>query len=203
MASWPLVREARSAGRPIAADVTGSPMWAAGIHSRAPISACPVPSRAYVRCTVLIPLATLPTHPRYCLFTPAVQVPALTWPVSSTAPTARPRRHQVLRAASSSPATANRRTTPIAAKVSQTARLSSRCVRSGVWSPARSAIVHPFCLRRSHITAAAYLPACSHGSVRAKHGRSSPSSSARFRRPSAAPILAAAAAFDSVVFTNA
>jgi hypothetical protein len=34
----------------------------AGIHSRAPISACPVPSRAYVRCTVLMPLATLPTQ---------------------------------------------------------------------------------------------------------------------------------------------
>jgi hypothetical protein len=69
--------------------------------------------------------------------------------------------------------------------------------------PARSAIVHPFRLRRSLITAAAYLPACSHGSVRAKHGRSSSSSSARFRRASAAPILAAAAAFGFVVFTNA
>jgi hypothetical protein len=46
-------------------------MWAAGIHSRASISACLVPSRAYARYTVLMPLATLPTHPRYCLFTPA------------------------------------------------------------------------------------------------------------------------------------
>jgi hypothetical protein len=187
----------------MAADVTRSSMCLAGIHSRAPISACPVPSRAYVRCTVLMPLATLPTQPMYCLFMPAVRVPDLTWPVSSTAPTARPRRRPVLRAASSSPETANRRTTPIAAKVSQTARLSSRCVRSGVRSPERSAIVHPFRLRRSLITAAAYLPACSHGSVRAKHGCSSSSSSARFRRPSAAPILAAAAAFDPVVFTNA
>ena len=35
------------------------------IDSRAPISACPVPSRTYDRCTVLIPLATLPTQPRY------------------------------------------------------------------------------------------------------------------------------------------
>jgi hypothetical protein len=43
------------------------------------------------------------------------------------------------------------------------------------------------------ITAAAYLPACSHGSTRAKHGRSSSSSSLRFRRASAAPILTAAA----------
>jgi hypothetical protein len=187
----------------MAADVTRSSMCLAGIHSRAPISACPVPSRAYVRCTVLMPLATLPTQPMYCLFMPAVRVPDLTWPVSSTAPTARPRRRPVLRAASSSPETANRRTTPIAAKVSQTTRLSSRCVRSGVRSPERSAIVRPFRLRRSLITAAAYLPACSHGSVRAKHGCSSSSSSARFRRPSAAPILAAAAAFDPVVFTNA
>ena len=152
---------------------------------------------------MLIPLATLPTQPRYCRFTPAVRAPALTCPVSSIAPTARPRRRPVLRAASSSPATANRRTTPIAAKVSHTARLSSRCVRSGVRSPERSAIVHPLRLRRSLITAAAYLPACSHGSVRAKHGRSSSSSSARFRRASAAPILAAAAAFGSVVLTNA
>jgi hypothetical protein len=29
-----------------------------------------------------VPLATLPTQPRYCLFTPAVRVPALTWPVA-------------------------------------------------------------------------------------------------------------------------
>jgi hypothetical protein len=105
-------------------------MWAAGIHSRAPASACPAPSRTYDRCTVLIPLASLPAQPRYCLLTPAVRVPALTCPVSSIAPTARPRRRPVLRAASSSPATANLRTTPIAAQVSQTARLSSRCVRS-------------------------------------------------------------------------
>ncbi len=68
-------------------------------------------------------------------FTPAVRVPALTCPVSSIAPTARPRRRPVLRAASSSPATANRRTTPIAATVSQTARLSNRWVLSGARSP--------------------------------------------------------------------
>ena len=46
-----------------------------------------------------------------------------------------------------------------------------------------------------------YLPACSHGSGRAKHGRSSPSSSSRFR-PSPAPILTAAAASDFVVVTH-
>jgi hypothetical protein len=44
-----------------------------------------------------------------------------------------------------------------------------------------SAIVHPLCRRIWLVSAAAYLPACSHGSTRAKHGRSNPSSSARFR----------------------
>jgi hypothetical protein len=66
-----------------------------------------------------------------------------------------------------------------------------------------AAIVHPLRLGIWLITAAAYLPACSHASVRAKHGRSSASSSARFRSASAAPILAAAAAFGFAVFTNA
>ena len=75
MASWPLVRKTRSAGRPMTADVTRSPMCSAGIHCRAPTSACPVPSRTYARCTVLIPLATLPTQPRYWRLTPAVRVP--------------------------------------------------------------------------------------------------------------------------------
>ena len=106
-------------------------------------------------------------------------------------------------AAWSRPATANRRTTFIAAAASQTARLSSRCIRSGARSPARSASVQPLRRGRSLISAAAYLPACSHGSTRVKHGRSSSSSSARFRRPRPTLILAAAAAFDSVVFTNA
>jgi hypothetical protein len=40
-----LGRNTRSSGRPMTADVAGSPIWAAGIHSRAPASACPVPSR--------------------------------------------------------------------------------------------------------------------------------------------------------------
>lgn len=31
-----LVQKTRSSGRPITAEVTGSPMWVAGIHSRAP-----------------------------------------------------------------------------------------------------------------------------------------------------------------------
>ena len=152
---------------------------------------------------MLIPLATLPTQPRYCLLTPAVRSPALTCPVSSMAPTARPRRRPVLRAASSSPATANRRTTPIAAVVSHTARLSSRWVLSGARSPACAAIVHPFRLGIWLVTAAVYFPACSHGPVRAKHGLSRSSSSLRVWRASAALILAAAAALGFVVLTNA
>jgi hypothetical protein len=74
---------------------------------------------------------------------------------------------------------------------------------SGARSPACAAIVHPFRLGIWLITAAAYLLACSHASVRAKHGRSNSSSSTRFRRASAAPILAAAAAFGFAVLTNA
>jgi hypothetical protein len=58
-------------------------------------------------------------------------------------------------------------------------------------------------LGRSLTSAPRYLPACSHGSTLAKHGRSSPSSSPRFRAASEAPTLAAAAAFGFVVVTNA
>ena len=107
-----------------------------GIHCRAPISACPVLSRTYDRCTVLIPFATRPAHPMYCRFTPAVASPAFSWPVSSIAPITSPPRRRLRRAASSRPAAANRRTWLIAANVSQAARFSSRCVRSGVRSPA-------------------------------------------------------------------
>jgi len=57
------------------ADFAGFLRCSAGIHSRASISARPVPSRTYDRYTVLIPLATLPTQPRYCLLTPAVCLP--------------------------------------------------------------------------------------------------------------------------------
>ena len=150
-----------------------------------------------------MPLATLPTHPKYCRLTPAVAHPCLAWLVSSIAPTRSPRRRPPRRAASSRPATANPRTTPIAANVSQHARFSSRWVRCGDRSPTRCAIVHPFRFGRSLTRPATYLPACSHSSTRPKHGRSRPSSSPRFRRPRTAPILTAAAAFDSVVLTNA
>ena len=166
------------------------------------MSAGPAYSRTYARCTVLIPLATLPAQPRYWRCTPAVAVPVFSWPVSSSAPITRPPFRPPRRAASSSPATANRRTTPIAANVSHTARLSSRCARSGARSPACSAIVHPLRFGSPLTSAPTYLPACSHGSVRAKHGPSATSSSRRFRAPRRAPILAAAAASDFAVLTN-
>ncbi len=127
----------------------------------------------------------------------------LSCPVSSIAPITRPRRRPLRRAASSSPATANRRTTPIAAKVSQLAWFCSRWVLSGVRSPACRAMLHPFRSGSSLITAAVYLPACSHGPVRAKHGRSSASSSFRLRSASPAPILTAAAASDFELVTQA
>jgi hypothetical protein len=64
-------------------------------------------------------------------------------------------------------------------------------------------MLQPFRFGRPLITAPTYFPACSHGSARTNDGRITPSSSARFRWPSPAPILTAAAAFDPVVFTNA
>src|SRR2546421_4510285 len=149
-----------------------------------------------------MPLAPLPAQPRYCRCTPAVAVPAFSWPVSSSAPITRPLRRPERRAASARPATANRRTTPIAAAVSHTARLSSRWVLSGARSPACSAIVQPLRLASPPASAHRYFPACSHGPVLAKQGRSRPSSSPRSRAASRAPILTAAAAFDFAVLTH-
>jgi hypothetical protein len=51
----------------------------------------------------------------------------------------------------------------------------------------------------------AYLPNCSHGSGRTKHGRSRAGSSPRFRAPRRAPILApilAAAAASTLPFAQ-
>ena len=121
-------------------------------------------------------------------------VPAFSWPVSSSAPVTSPPRRPDRRAASARPATANRRTTAVAAAVSQTARLSSRWVLSGARSPACSAIVQPLRLARPLASALRYFPACSHGSALAKQGLIRPSRSLRFRAPRRAPILAAAAA---------
>jgi hypothetical protein len=186
----------------MARDFTGSSMCSAGIHWRAPMSACPVRSRTKDRCTVLIPLATRPAHPMYWRFTPAVASPAFSWPVSSSAPTVIPPFRRPRRAASRRPAAANFLTSLIAASASQDARFSSRWVRSGLRSPACSAIVHPFRFGSSLASADMYLPACCHVSVREKHRRRAPISSARLRTARPAPILAAAAAFDSFVITS-
>ena len=70
---------------------------------------------------MLIPLATRPAHPRYCLLTPAVELPCFSCPVSSSTPARSPPCLRFRRAAPSSPATADRRTMLIAASVSHRA----------------------------------------------------------------------------------
>ena len=108
-------------------------------------------------------------------------------PVSSIAPITIPPRRRLRRAAASRSAATNRRTWLIAANVSQAARLSSRCVRSGVRSAACWEIVHPFRLDSSLSSADTYFPACSYVCVRTKHDSSSSSSPARFRPPTPGP----------------
>ena len=174
IASCPLVRNRRSRGSPVTRDVTGSLMCSRGIHCRAPISACPVPSRTYARCTVLMPLATRPAHPRYCLLTPAVASALLLLPGLVQRPDRIPPARRFRRAASSSPATANRRTTLIAASVIPAGMIQQplRPVRRP--GPRHAGRCSTRCTRGSSlISAATYLPACSHTCVRAKHGRSS------------------------------
>ena len=152
---------------------------------------------------MLIPFSTRPAHPMCWRLTPAVASPFFCCPVSSSAPiTSFPRLRPALRAASSSPATANRRICPIAPASSHTARFSSRCVRFGVRSPTCSAMVQPFRLGISLVTARMYLHACTNGSIRPKHERSRSVSSPSFCPANRAPILAAAAACDPVVLTN-
>ena len=183
-------------------DVTGSWICSRAIHCRAPISACPVFSRTSDTCTVLIPFATRPAQPMYWRFTPAVAAPVFCWPVSSIAAITRHPRRRPRRAAAVSPAAANQRTSLIAAAASHDARFRSRCIRSGPWSPACSAVVHPFRFGSSLTSAETYFAACCHVCVRAKQPRSAPTSSARFRTASPAPILAAAAASGSFVLTS-
>ena len=65
------------------------------------------------------PVRHLARTPQVLPLTPAVALPCFSCPVSSSAPITSPRRRPDCRAASSRPATANRRTTPIAANVSQ------------------------------------------------------------------------------------
>src|SRR5450756_2178445 len=117
-------------------------------------------------------------------------------PVSSSAPTViRPFRRPPFRAASSSPATANFRTSRIATSASHDVRLSSRCALPGSRSPECSATDQPLRADRSLITARTYFLACTNSSIRLKHGRSRSSSASRFRPASSAPILAPATAF--------
>lgn len=152
---------------------------------------------------MLIPFSTRPAQPICCRLTPAVAAPFFCCPVSSSAPiTSFPRRRPALRAASSSPDTANRRISAIASASSHTARFSSRCVRSGVRSPTCSAMVQPFRFGNSLVTARTHLRACTNGSTLRKHERSRSVNSPSFRPANPAPILAAAAACDPVVLTN-
>src|SRR6201996_2456642 len=137
----------------------------------------------------------------YWRFTPAVPVPCFSWPVASGAATAL-RRRRDRRAASSSPAAAYFLTWLIAAASSHEARLSNRCDRPGVRSPACSATDHPFRDGRSLTSADTYLPDCSHVCVRTKHDRSSPIRTDRSRTALRAPMLAAAAAPVLFVLTS-
>ena len=196
----PLVRNRNSSGSPVTSDFTGSSMSSAGIHCRAPVSACPVLSRTQDRCTVLMPFATRPAQPMYCRLTPAVELPCFCWPVSSSAATAIRRRRHLL-AAWSSAATACLLTWLIAAISSHDVRFSSRCARSGVRSPACSATDHPFRGGSSLASADTYFPACSHVWARVKHDRSAPMRVDRSRSARRVPILAAAAP-DSFVLTS-
>jgi hypothetical protein len=150
---------------------------------------------------VLIPFATRPAQPMYWRFTPDVELPCFSWPVSSSAPTViRLRRER--RAASSRPAAAYLLTWLIAAASSHEALLSSRCDLPGVLSPACSATDHPFRDGSSLTSADTYLPACSHVCVRRKQDRSRPIRADRSRTAFRAPILAAAAAPVSFVLTS-
>jgi hypothetical protein len=150
---------------------------------------------------VLMPLATRPAQPMYCRLTPAVELPCLAWPVSSSAPTVIRFRRQ-RRAALSSPATACLLTWLIAASSSHDARLSSRCVLPGDRSPHCSPIDQPFRDGKSLASAFRYFPACSHVWTRAKHDRRPSIRTARSRTARRAPMLAAAAALYSFVITS-
>jgi hypothetical protein len=202
IASYPLVRKLRSSGSPWPRTGPGHRCARAG-STPGGDQRMPGPLARIRQVHRGDPVGHLPGAAQVVAFDPGRAPAGLDLPGLIDRPSHQARRRPAVRPARSSPATANARTTPIAAKVSQAARLSSRCIRSGERSPARSASVHPLRFGKSLITAAVYLPACSHGSTRAKHGRSRSSSSPRIRRPSPAPILAAAAASDSVVRTNA
>src|SRR5579875_1704046 len=77
-----------------------------------------------------------------------------------------------------------------------------RVVRSGDRSPACLAIVRPLRRGRSLISAATYLPACSHVPVRRNAGLTSSISPARFRAASLTATLPAAVASDCSFVTQ-
>ncbi len=176
---------------------------ARGIHCRAPISACPVRSRTYARCTVVIPFATLPTHPRYCRLTPAVARALLLLAGLI---------HRPDRKATAAPLPPGRL---IQARHREPAHHPHR--REGIparpveqpLSPLRRPVTHllrdrpPVPLRqaadqRPHILARLQPRLRPH-----ETRPSTPAAHHASRAASAAPILAAAAAFGFVVFTNA
>ena len=104
-----------------------------------------------------MPFATRPAQPRYCRCTPAVAGALLLLacfiqrPDHQAAPSAGPARCLI------QPRHREPAHDPIAAQVSQDARLSSRCVRSGDRSPACSAIVQPLRFGSPLASAPAYF----------------------------------------------
>jgi hypothetical protein len=202
MASWPSVRKARSSGSPMTRDLTGSAMCSAGIHWRAPISACPVPLPHVGQVHGVDAVGHLPRASQVLAFDPASGLVGL----FLTGLIDRPD-HQAAAAPAApgcflqpghrKPAHHGHRGEGIPARVVQQPLRGS-----GVRSPPRRAMLHPFTRGSSPTSADTYLPACSHGSVRAKHGRSRPRSSSRFRSASPAPMLTGAAASVLVLVTQ-
>src|SRR5205823_737368 len=124
--------------------------------------------------------------PTYCRLTPAVWVPVFSSPLSSSTSTVSP-------CGSARCSTTKSRTVSIASSVFHDARSSSRCIRSGVRSPAYSARVQQFLRGRSLISPRTYLPACRTGSTRVKYAPSRPISSASFCSARSASTMTAAA----------
>jgi len=149
-----------------------------------------------------MPLATLPAQPRYSPVHPSrggVGLPLarlVQRPDHQAAPPPGPAGSLVQPGDREPPHHAHRRERVPRRAVEQPLRPIGRPV-TGMLSDCPA-----IALRRPACHALKYLPACRHGSARAKHGRSKPSNSPRFRAPSRAPILAAAAASGFVVFTH-
>ena len=199
----PLGAEHQIRGRPMSRDFTGSSICSRGIRWRAPISACPAPLPHVGQVHRGDAVRHLPRAPQVVALD-ARRGLARPFPGRSR----RSRRSPARSAARAAPPRPGRRPRTGAPRSSRRRCPSSRgsaaagsCPASGP-RPCR-AMLHPFTRGSSLASADTYLPACSHGSVRAKHGRSSASSSFRFRSASPAPILTAAAASDFVLVTQA